>query len=292
MYQTILVPLDGSDLAERALPIAETVARASGAKILLLRVVPPATPESATRGEYAAEVEEAEKYLASVAARLTKSCGVETRLVEGDPAASIEADVAAHRADLIAMSTHGRSGFGRWIYGSVADEVMRRAVVPVLLVPASSYATWPRDRAPRILVPLDGSGRAEDALGPASELARSLGAEILLVRVVEPHPMTYGDPSAVFIDPTLEIDAARDYLKEKAEQLRAQGFNVKTTDSFGFAVSTILDVVREQGADLIAMSTHGRSGISRFLMGSAATGIVQRSTVPILIVRPSEPAST
>ncbi|HEX5416314.1 MAG TPA: universal stress protein, partial [Chloroflexota bacterium] len=150
MVKEILVPLDGSKLAERALAIARDLAGALGARLTLLRVIAPNAA-----GEGGEAQADAETYLRDVAKRLGGS-EVTADVRSGDAAPVILAEVEQRGIDLIAMSTHGRSGIGRWIYGSVADEVVRHAPVPVVLVPATSaLREWPTDRPPRLLVSLD-----------------------------------------------------------------------------------------------------------------------------------------
>jgi nucleotide-binding universal stress UspA family protein len=309
MNETILVPLDGSSLAEQALPYARMLAVASGARIRLFRVVPvPGLMVGDREADEAKAMREAETYLADVTTIMqnvsrtrfgrraeTSLAGVATRggtppIVEtatfaGEPAASIFEEIHERNIDLIVMSTHGRSGLGRWVYGSVADQIMRLAPVPVLLVPAVAPTSWPTDRALRLLIPLDGSELAQEALGPTWELAKTLHAEIQLLQVMVPLTYTYADPAAYTIDDH-QIENAHRYLEKVANELGARGLKVTTFDAIGPAALMIAATAREQGSDLIAMSTHGSGGVTRLLMGSVATGVVQRASVPVLIVRP------
>ena len=195
MVTTILVPLDGSPLAERALPAATALARVLEGRLMLLRVT--ATPRL---GDWPEAEAEAATYLAEVAGRLeAEGLTVETRLhhvyhmfYEGIVRAILnEADQAGDA--LIVMSTHGRGGLGRWLFGSIADEILRQAEVPVLMVPATAKQTLPTDRPPRILVPLDGSPLAEEGLDRAGQLTEQLGAELHLLQVVEPPHYGYAE---------------------------------------------------------------------------------------------------
>ena len=288
MFHTILVPLDGSELAERALPYAEVMARANGCRILLLRVVPAShVIVGDPMADQAKAVREAESYLADVAARLKTPQIIESAVFIGDPADSIVEEIDLRNVDLVVMSTHGRSGLGRWVYGSVADQVMRRAMVPVLLIPASCHAEWWSHRPSRVLVPLDGSDLATTALPVASNLVSWLGGELFLLRVIVPTSPVYADgiPQAE-IDREAERDVARRYLEEIGARLRDRGQNVKLVDARGPAPAMIAATAAEQNVDLIAMSTHGRGGITRLLMGSVATGVVQQASVPVLIIPP------
>ncbi|HUX87958.1 MAG TPA: universal stress protein [Chloroflexota bacterium] len=313
MIKRLLVGLDGSHFAEGALPYAEALARASDALVTLVRVVPnlseaPQPPpddgepqeREASPRVFAALLEspredrnrrhEAEHYLDEIAAHLMgNKVRSETALGFGDPAQFIIDEALARAANLIILGTHGRSGLGRWIYGSVADQVMRHAPVPVLLVPNNSRA-WPRTRPPRILVPLDGSPVANEAIGSAKELAELLGAEMTLVGAVPPpiYAYTYADmPQEIpeQLDDE-QVDLHR-YLEEVANDLRTTGRIVRTEVAFDSPVSAISDIARQKEIDLIVMSTHGSGGVTRLVIGSVANGVIRRVNVPVLVVRPA-----
>jgi nucleotide-binding universal stress UspA family protein len=290
MYQTILVPLDGSPLAERALTTANGLASAVASRIILLRVLPDhrtktefgTSPDAVTRPEI-------ESYLAQTARRLTAPA-VETVVAGGDPAEAILAQVAARGVDLIVMSTHGRSGIGRWIFGSVADEVMRHASVPILLVSATCpEKEWPKGRPPRILVTLDYSALAESVLAAAMDLAKISHGELILLSVT-PLMVASNGYGQVYLPYDVDQDLVdrRNYLEQTAASLRAAGFTVTTRVEFGYPNMLIVDVARQEDADLIAMATHGSGGMTRLVMGSVAAGVIQRATAPVLVVRPVE----
>jgi nucleotide-binding universal stress UspA family protein len=290
MYRTILVPLDGSILAERALPYAQRLAAAADGRLVLLWVVrePPASAAGDPLREVAPR-REAEAYLRGLAER-QGATPVDPVVLEGAAAQTILGEVPRRGIELVVMSTHGRSGLGRWLYGSVADAVMRHAGVPVLLVPAmSAIGGWPTDRAPRILVPLDRSPLSEAVLPPAGELAEPFDAELILLSVT-PQLVTADMYGTAYLG--YDIDADREerrrYLEGVATRLRAAGRAVRIRDGFGPVAAVIGDVAREEGVDLIAIATHGSGGATRLLMGSVATGVVQGATVPVLVVRPAE----
>jgi nucleotide-binding universal stress UspA family protein len=292
MLATILVPLDGSQLAEQALPYAERLAEATSARVVLSRVLPLAVLERPEADLESAD--QARAYLQGVADRLTsKGRVVEATTPWADPASEILEQVGSTHADLVVMATHGRSGPGRWLYGSVADEILRRAPVPVILVPPHVAAPWPTDRAPCILVPLDGSRHAEAALGPAEELAAKLGSEIVLLQVVVFPPYSlYGDGSAYLaaFDPDVQLKEAREYLDALAKRLTVS--RVRVVVELGQPAFTIAEIAQREKVDLIAMATHGRSGLARLVLGSVATGTLQRASVPLMLVRPAAlPAS-
>lgn len=297
MYRQILVPLDGSLLAERALPLATWLAARLGSRILLVRAVwvqtfPGADPTAAQ----VAAVQEAEAYLRGVAARLAeRAIPTDIAVPYAPPAEGILLEAGLRGADLIVLSTHGRSGLGRWLYGSVAEAVLARSPLPVVLVRASApEALWEREpwRA-RLLVPLDGSPLAEEALPHAVGLARALEATVVLVHAVPPPVLPLAEFSlagAMALPDADPIEQARRaataYLETVAARLAAQGVQTQTTVVEGAAATAILEVSRAVGAVLIVMATHGRTGLGRLLFGSVALEVLHRGDRPLLLVRP------
>jgi nucleotide-binding universal stress UspA family protein len=297
---TILVPLDGSALADRALPYAIPLARASHARLSLVRAalahtLPGADPSEAQ----VAVVQRAEHELEATAESLrSDGLTVETH-VYYDEAARAIVDAAERQAvDLVVMSTHGRGGLGRWVYGSVADRVLRRMAAPVLLVPAAAEPARATNGPLRVVVPLDGSPLAEEVLDPVRLLAVARGAELLLLRVVEPPvPLEVDGEGYLSLNKReAELAEAQRYLDSIAGRLRAGGVMVTARAVVEQAVPTIVGTAADFRADLIAMATHGRGGLARFVLGSVATGVLHRASTPLLLVRPTmvreEKAST
>jgi nucleotide-binding universal stress UspA family protein len=293
MQQTIVVPLDGSDLAERALPYAVRLAQQSRARLVLLRAVlaHPAAGVSPVEAR-AAVVERAQFELGTVAERLRfwkAGLAVEPAVVYSEAAAAITETVRERQASLIVMATLGHTGPGRWLYGSVADRVLRRAEVPVLLIPATCEQSWPSGRTLRILVPLDGSAYAEEVLGPAAELAALHASELVLVRVApreragDPHGLTYMS----LVHDEAHLAEAQRYLEQVAAHLRAGGRTVSVMVLRGDPASAISELARQQRVHLIALANHGRGGLARLVMGSTATGVLARAHTPLLLVRPT-----
>ena len=290
MVRTILVPLDGSLLAERALSAAGRLARLAGARVLLVRCAPPeSAPEAGRTGPLA----QAQAYLEQAALRLREQgVGVETAVRAASPVDGIVAESAERHADLVVMSTHGRSGEGRWIYGSVAEGVLARGSVPTLLVRPNAVADDPLSRwRQRLLVPLDGSPLAEEALGPAAELARLLDGTIELFRVLVTPPVAaeplLAPPVLTAAARRVREDEANEYLARIAARLRADGLRVNATVGWsGAPADAILEACR-RGAGMVVMATHGRTGLGRLLFGTVAFEIVRRGTLPVLMVRPS-----
>jgi nucleotide-binding universal stress UspA family protein len=291
MLKTILVPLDGSPLAERPLPYATTLARRSGGHIVLVEAVQAHPLPGVDPSDAQIDVtSRAEENLRSTADRLAAS-GVtaEPHVYYDDPVHAILDLADRQGADMIVMSTHGRGGLGRMLYGSVADRVLRYATVPVLLIPSIVDHPWPADRPLRLLVPLDGSELAEEALQSAELLAEAFEARPTLLRVVGPptYPL-YGDGYAYLpFDEDAELADVRRYLNDQVAQLRERGLQAESTAAVGPPASVIADTARGQGADVIVMATHGHGGLSRLILGSVATSTLRQTTVPLLLARPS-----
>jgi nucleotide-binding universal stress UspA family protein len=291
MVKTILLPLDGSPLAERALPYAAGIARRSGARVVLVEAVLAHTLPGIDPSDAQLDVtDRARDNLRAAAARL-EAAGVEAEphVYYDDPVRAILDAARRQGADLIVMSTHGRSGLGRMVYGSVTDQVLRRATVPVLLVPSIVEHAWPADRPLSLLVPLDGSELAEEALRAADLLAEAFETRLTLLCVVQPpgYPL-YGDGYAyVPFDEEVELAGARRYLDDHAAGLRAQGREVEVQVAVGQPAGLIPAVAREAQADVLVMATHGRGGLARLILGSVATSTVRQATVPLLLVRPA-----
>ncbi|MFN8474206.1 MAG: universal stress protein [Anaerolineae bacterium] len=309
MFTTMLVPLDGSPLSERALPIAAGLAQATGAQLILMRAAWAHTTLGVDprRGEVAA-LDEAEHSLRAIATRLSEQgVHVHTAVCGAPPVEGILREVDNHQADLVIMCTHGRSGLGRWIYGSVAEEVLARITVPVLLVrPVGPVASL--TSRPRLLVPLDGSPFAEVALPHAAALAQAFHGSLCLIRVESEGPSVmlisawsgaYMTEEAVDVMQqsmkAQEAEAKR-YLGAVRESLRKQDPNladVQTVVRVGWPNAAVADVIVEEGearaVSLIVMSTHGRTGIRRALLGSVATGVLHGTRAPVLLVPPHAP---
>jgi nucleotide-binding universal stress UspA family protein len=288
---TILVPLDGSALADRALPYAIPLVRASHARLSLVRAalahtLPGADPSEAQ----VTVVQRAERELEATAESLrADGLTVETHVYYDEAARAIVDAAQRQAADLVVMSTHGRGGLGRWVYGSVADRVLRRMAVPVLLVPALAEPPRTTDGPLRILVPLDGSPLAEEVLGQVRALAVTRGAELLLLRVVEPPvPLEVdGEGYVSLVQRDADLAEAQRYLESVAGRLRAGGVVATARALVEEAVPTIVATAADYRADLIAMATHGRSGLARVVLGSVAAGVLHRANTPLLLVRPT-----
>jgi len=294
MLNNILVPLDGSPVGEAALPYAQALAGRSRARLTLLHAASalPGLGVISERQERA--VEESERYLSDIAARLRdEGSNIHVAAPYGQPAQSIISNIASRNIDLVVMATHDLTRARRWTRGSIAETVIGHTEVPVLLIRASTGAALAdRFRTPRpvLVVPLDGSELAEAALPVARDLAVALTAKLVLVGVVShvgmPAPVRRGAPASLSEQDFRQVrDEARAYLESTASQL---GSDLVT----GIAIHSgepgreIDREAEERGAAAIVMATHGRTGIFRTLLGSVAGQVVHSGSTPVLLVHP------
>ena len=304
MFRTILVPLDGSRLAEEALPTAIATARRTGATLQLAMVHHPVMPSADSAAMTSAFTEldrlahEGEKrYLAGVAERIRAEADVlvHTAILEGGVAERLAAHATALAADLVVMTTHGRGAVSRMWLGSVADELLRHLTMPLLLLRhRASIPADGRSSFRRILVPLDGSARSEAILEPALALCPPLGAHYSLLRIVTPPPaLAEPDVAARGGEPADVIEGERRrasaYLDRIADRLEARGCRVSTQVIVGDAPAR---VIIEQGnpavTDCIALATRGAAGVKRLLLGSVTDKVVRGAEVPVLALHPPQ----
>jgi nucleotide-binding universal stress UspA family protein len=281
MIQRILVPTDGSELSERAVPLALALARAQAAELIFTRVVqPPSWNEIGAEGYLAgdtyAEVvaalnEEAKSAVETLGERARhEGLPVRTAVLDGFPAAQLLDYEAEAHPDLVVMASHGRSGLARFALGSVADRLVREGSAPVLVVRSFSPAG---EALARALVLLDGSALAEQVLPLVESLAGRPLRSIRLLRVVQSQT---------------EFDEASIYLAGIASRLTQAGLLVDPEVSLDSPLPAIARAV--ESADLVIMATHGRGGLDRLRHGSVAEGVVRQVPVPVLLVRAAVPA--
>ncbi len=294
MKRKVAIPLDGSSFAERVLAHVPRLGDTDEIELLLIRVIETTryysyvAPDAVHIFDFTKWRQEAENYLKRVSGELRElGYRVYTTVVDGDVATSICEVAGAQDADWIAMTTHGRSGLQRWIMGSVADRIIRSAQIPVYLVrPGKEFGGAPR----KIMVPLDGSELAEAALPTAVELVDMHDAELWLIQAVE-LPELWGEEfvsaETVASLPSIEEQEsmARAYLEKTAAPLRTDGRMVRLHVETGHPAAVIASVAAAQSIDTIVMSTHGRSGLSRWVFGSVAEKVVRTVDCPVLLVR-------
>jgi len=292
MIAKILVPLDGSPLADRALPYAVRLASATGARLILMHgAVPPVIPKAP---DFDVRVFAQRLRTGQILVPFTNASEIEIDAVAHDifddkVAEGICETIVETGAGLVMMSTHAHTGLGRWIHGGVADQLLCQSPVPVVLIPPTCAQVWPDDCSLRILVPLDGSRFAGEILEPVATLAATLKAELLLVGASGPLEQGYADGiGSIRSGFGAALRETRDYLDEVAARLRATGQSVTVDAEVGRPRAIIESISRRRHVDLIAMATHGRTGVARVALGSVASDLLHGTTVPLLLWRPAE----
>ena len=299
-FRSILLPLDGSPFAEHAVPWAAAIARKARARLRLALVhqSPPSPPVDQsgvrlyTKIELALRKSERE-YLRRVAARIKAAGAMQlaTVTLSGPPAPALADYTRELGADLVVMTTHGRGGLQRAWLGSVADGLVRSLEVPVLLVRPGG-TVLPEAQLDEILVPLDGSRRAEAALPAALGMATLFSARLALIQAVEPVAMMADVPVAFPQALDEELTAlrrreAQDYLDDVAARLRASGVETRASAVLaGSAVAGIQAAAMSPGVGMIALATQGHGGLRRLVLGSIADKLVRTGEVPVLVTRP------
>ena len=295
-FRSILVPLDGSEAAEQALAVGASIARRAGVPLHLVTVQEP-VPALVTSevGFYGVDLERESRekltrYLTDIkdVAYRTQGLDVQGEVVSGAAADALAAYVEQHAIGLVVMTTHARRGLGRLWLGSVADRLLRRLAIPVLLLHPGELPQPTRFR--KMLVALD--GEIEEPVLDATIALGALepGAEYVLFRVVEP-PIPLLTPLAAspsrLGQPHSEVDAerlAREYLERVADRLRAGGLTASWRLVRARNVpEQVLELARETGADCISLGTHGSTGIERLLIGSVADKVLRGARLPVLV---------
>ncbi len=292
MYKRILVPLDGSPLGDRVLPYVRMLGKKLGAKVELFRVFDPHPeymyPDPYQFRERNDSSEYCRKEIMTALGRAKihlEEAGISATAVMhgpetvatgeihryGTPAEHIVMESEKEPDTLIVMSTHGRSGVGRWVMGSVSDKVLRSTDKPLLIIRAEGNDAVLDGTIGQIIVPLDGSALAEKILPHAIALAKALEAKVCLVRA------TQDDESD---------DGGLGHLERLAETFRDEGVaEVEELLLHGDPATAIVDLTHEYPDALVAMTTHGRSGFGRWLMGSVADRVVRHAAGPVLVLR-------
>ncbi len=300
MYEKILVPLDGSELAEVALPYAEELAGKMGSEITLVHVCESdGCPNRHLHEYYMQKIVDdtafcAKKHLGELVAKDVKEIRVNSTILVGDPSVQIAEYADREDVALIVMSTHGKSGLKRWALGSVANKTVRCTTRPIVLIRSREARPDVREQGAlrKVLVPLDGSKESEVIVPHIKELALKLKVEVVLFRVVAScyHICSagdLGDSQVCYSDQEMNkiTVSAGEYLDGVGEALKGNGVAIERNVRVGDAAEGIIDFAEEINADLVAMSTHGRSGISRWIFGSVADKVLHAGSTPLLLVR-------
>ncbi len=293
MFQQLLVPLDGSKLAESSLPYAASLCQVLKAGVTLIHIIEHHAPQEIHGERHLREEKEAEEYLKVAAGQFFSP---ETRVgthVHSEEVRNVARSIAAHAGeltpDLIVMCTHGESGVFDLV-GSIAQQIIGQGKTPILLVQPGSRPLSAPVTLQKFLVALDGDPEHEQGLKTAGELAKYTHAGLHLLTVIPTLGTLSGERAAAgrllpgatsaMLDMTEECTA--EYLEEKAAVLRGQGIPVRSTIRRGDPVQQIL--ADSQDEDLIVLGTHGKAGIHAFWAGSVAPKIVSQTRLPVLLV--------
>lgn len=315
MITRVLVPLDGSANAAAAWPYGRLIAKACNAELEVLWIIEPfidlarsrmtmrdpITDSRPTNSEGVSfdalqqaqerAKNEAQAHLDEVADEASvEGTPVTTTVREGQPADVIIDAAGAQEGTLICMGTHGRSGIARWLYGSVANRVINHAETSTLVVRSKENEQRAPESIRRVVVPVDGSALSEAAIPIAVDIAQSLGVGITIMRALDiglEGTIPVSDYGEVPVINTEEMRAASEaYVSNISKRVRDLGvsdFDTKTIDER--PADAIVDEVGEAGDKLVVMSSHGRSGPGRWLLGSVADNVVRHSMGPVLVVR-------
>jgi nucleotide-binding universal stress UspA family protein len=314
MYRNILVPLDGSSFGEQALPLALALARRADATLQVVHVHAPQTAIYMQGAGFLADSlneqarKEEQAYLDTMVKRLTEAAPkvpIVANLLDGEITTTLSGHAASKGFDLVVMTTHGRGAFGRFWLGSVADQLVRRLPMPLLLTrPHDGEVDLTREpNLKHLLLPLDGSKLAEEMVEPVLDLAEALKAKVTLLRVIQPiEPVSYL-PEALPIDASARglldrVEELQKALKAEAEtyvagiarkfQARSVPVEVRVSVERQPAIAILHETVAAR-CDLVAVETHGRHGLSRLILGSVADKVIRGAAVPVLVHRPLKP---
>ncbi|HXV84752.1 MAG TPA: universal stress protein [Candidatus Binatia bacterium] len=291
MYTRMLVPLDGSETAEKVLPYARSLAGSLKIPIELLAVIEISRYVSVEKNRYLdtfidAGIRRNQEYLQRIAKTFPGSAVDYT--VEGGVPEEVIIAKAADKGTLITMATHGRSGVNRWLLGSITEKILRGSHNHLLVVRANEEAkAVDKTTLYSVMVPLDGSEQAETALPIATELAKAMNLQVVVLRAYSVNIPYSGD----YLPEVGELEAqsqkeAISYLDSKVRQLKSEGLvHVFPLASEGEPAETIIEWARGSPNSLIAMCTHGRSGVKRWALGSITEKVVRHSDSPVLVVR-------
>jgi nucleotide-binding universal stress UspA family protein len=299
MYSRMLIPLDGSKLAEQVLPYARYLAKNVSIPVELFQAVDPAALEALAnpaQGRYVDTIIDEKRassaqYLETVG-RSFQTGGVASAVEIGKPEDLIVDKVATDPQTLIIMATHGRSGIQRWALGSIADKVLHGVTNDLFLVRATEQGrTDGESSLTKVIVPLDGSPLAEKVLPHVVELGKKMSLEVILMRAYALPPAIAPNEYAGYgqeLFDQLETEAS-DYLVNKSKELTAQGLRkVSYVVDLGYGAEEITALARKTPDNFIAMCTHGRSGVKRWALGSVTDRVVRHSGDPVLIIRATD----
>ncbi len=287
----ILLPLDGSDFAEQAIPAATRLAQVFGARVTLASVIPTRGPQRARllsrlEPHLKGRNRQANDYLEQISEQLSeKGLTVDTVVDFGSVAETINDLISKRGIDLVIISSHGHGGLRRWMMGSVANRLVQNVTQPVLIIRPRQGEAPPVPQFLKLLVTLDGSNFAERVL-PYARASSRLESEVLLLTVPQvPEAHQYG--ALVEEIQKLREQAelqAHQYLEQVAESLRKHGVQARVIVKGARPAETIVSVAEEEQVDVVMLATHGRGGLDRLFVGSVADKVVQQAPCPVFLV--------
>jgi nucleotide-binding universal stress UspA family protein len=290
MFQKVLVPLDGSELAEGILPYVSQLARGLNIPVLVMSVVSPDTLEALSQESEKVKLK-TENYLQEVAKRLVKEgAQAESMFSFGRPAERIVQVAERQGCNLIAMSTHSENHLGRGVLGSVTDKVIHSSHIPTLTIHPQEAKKYREQEVniSKVIVPLDGSSLAETALPYAEDLAQKLSLELTLVRVITVSGLYSASMAEAYIG-SVDLEAAAEagaieYLEGITKKLRVEGLEVQAKPLRGVPAHSIVEQARNTPQSIVILTTHGRSALARWLMGSVTEAVLRTSEGPVLVI--------
>lgn len=295
MFKNILIPLDGSQLAEASLPAAMSLAENLNSSVTLLHVIEQNAPEAVHNERHLTRPEEAESYLKDLAkqsfpAGIKAAWHVHSSQVK-DVTDSIVEHIGEFHPDLIIMCAHGRSGIRDMLFGRIAQQVAAKGSTPLLLLQPMTSQRKPF-LLRRILLPLDSESVHDDSLPIAKNLAKAYNAELYLLCVIPTFSTLHGDETATSTilpattNALLDIkeEHAKGHFEEHVNELKSEGFRSSAEIARGDPTQTIVNAAEHNQADLIVLSTHRRAGIDAFWARSVAPNVARRTRIPLLLI--------
>ncbi len=295
MFKRILVPLDGSNLAEASLPAAASLAEKMSAPVTLLHVIEQNAPETVHHERHLTHPQEAESYLQDLAGQTFSAVVKANWHVHSSQVKDVTASIVEHAAEfdpgLIIMCAHGRSGIRSLIFGRIAEQVVAKVSTPLLLLQPMTSQRNPFQLR-RILLPLDSESVHDDSFSLAKILAKAYDAELSLLCVIPTFSTLRGDEAATSTilpattNALLDIkeEHANEHLQEHLSELAGEGFRASAEIARGDPTQTIVNVAEHSGVDLIVMSTHRRAGMDAFWARSVTPNVARRTRIPLLII--------
>ncbi|MCH7553555.1 MAG: universal stress protein [Chloroflexi bacterium] len=296
MFTRILLPQDGSEVSEGIIPFVRMLAKGRPVKVTILYVAgrdgggDVGTLVRLPEGKAI----KTEGYLADLQRDLASDeCAVDSVVLTGRPDEEIVRYGEAEGFDLIAMSTHGRSGVGRWVFGSTTDKVMQSTSLPLFIVRSSKVQekVGPDVAFRSIVVPLDGSLLGECVVADAIDLTKALDLEVRLLRVIPTSTMAMAGADPYAYDPQLYTkiaQGAEDYINRKRAEIEGAGCRASAQAIQGYPPERIITLAEESPDSFIIMSTHGRTGVGRWVLGSVTDRVLRASPRPVLLIHPPE----